>query len=82
MSIITGVLQAADVRCFTRVYCEGNLLSTVSTPRECCIEYPSGVSYDYSGQIEKCHACEGIYTKHHVQLSKASSKNNSFHYLE
>ena len=57
--IITGT-RAAEVRCFPEVHCEGRLIQTVFTPRECCIENAIGVSYDYSGQIEKCHTCEGI----------------------
>ena len=52
-------MQGADVRCFPAVVCEGDVLDTVYTPEECCIEHPDGVAYDYSGQIEKCHACEG-----------------------
>lgn len=56
--VITGALPA-DVRCFPRVVCEGGVLDRVYTPEQCCIEHPRGVAYDYSGQIEKCHACEG-----------------------
>ena len=56
--IITGALPA-DVRCFPRVVCEGDVIERVYTPEQCCIEDPRGVAYDYSGQIEKCHACEG-----------------------
>jgi hypothetical protein len=52
--------KAAEVRCFPEVHCEGELIQTVFTPRECCIENARGVAYDYSGQIEKCHTCEVI----------------------
>ncbi|CAI8044343.1 hypothetical protein GBAR_LOCUS24599 [Geodia barretti] len=52
--------KAAEVRCFPEVHCEGELIQTVFTPRECCIENAIGVSYDYSGQIEKCHTCEEV----------------------
>ncbi|CAI8044587.1 hypothetical protein GBAR_LOCUS24714 [Geodia barretti] len=52
--------RAADVRCFPEVHCEGGLIQTVFTPRECCIENAIGMSYAYSGQNEKCHTCEVI----------------------
>ena len=50
---------ARAIRCFARLQCKGNFLTSVSTPRDCCVGSSVGVTYDSSGENEPCHICEG-----------------------
>ena len=69
VAIFFSVTHCRNAHCYDAT-CDvrGRLISSGVSARHCCLELSAGRAYDFGGNQESCHTCEGqctcIYNVH------------------